>query len=122
MEDIFVYSIGKNPEEVIEGLKELRAAKSVWVKYHIAKAKFERGECEFEDVPAYNPREVDDLGAKFPRAAAFLEAERWSFTGTPIKVRLGTIACERLLNGEDPDTVLNDMSRGLDAFYMAQEG
>lgn len=121
MEDVFVYNVGKKPVE-IEGLAEIKAATAAWVNYHQAKMEFERGEREYEDVPAYNPREVDELKAKYPRAAAYLEADRWSHSSVPIKARLGSIACERLLAGEDYNTVLDDMSKGLDAFYLAQEG
>lgn len=119
MED---YNAGKKPEEVIEGLAEIRAAITAWVNYHQAKAEFERGLRDFADVPVYDHREVDTLRAKYPRAATYLEAERWARSGVPIKSRLGTRACERLLAGEDYNTVLEDMSKGLDAFYLAQEG
>lgn len=120
MEDIFVYDAGKKPVE-IEGLSEIKAATTAWVNYHQAKTEFERGDRDFEDMPAYIPGELEALRAKYPRAAAYLEAERWSFSGVPIKVRLGTRACERLLDGEDPHAVLDDMSKELDAFYLAQQ-
>ena len=119
MED---YNAGKKPEDVIEGLAEIRAAITAWVNYHQAKAEFERGLRDFADVPAYDPRKVDALKAKYPRAAAYLEAERWVKSSVFVKVRLGTRACERILAGEDYNTVLDDMTKGLDAFYLAQEG
>ena len=121
MEDIFIYDTGKKPEEIIEGLAEIRAATTAWVNYHQAKVEFERGCRDYEDMPAYIPGELEALRAKYPRAAAYLEAERWSFSGVPIKVRLGTRACKILLIGEDHDAVLDDMSKGLDAFYLAQQ-
>lgn len=125
MEDIFVYDVGKKPED-IEGLAEIRAAKKelfyAGIKYHKAKTLFERGEIDFEAVPIPDRSEVEALIAKYPRAAAYLEAERWSGSSEPIKVRLGSRACERILDGEDCNTVLEDISKGLDAFYMAQEG
>ena len=64
---------------------------------------------------------IRDLEKKYPRAAAYLEAERWIYSGNPIKVRLGSRAMEKILNGEDPYAVLDEMSKGLDAFNMAQE-
>lgn len=128
MEDKLVYVTTEQIEErkakvaAIEGLAEIRAAIKGWVNYHQAKTQFERGEIDFEDVPAYNPGEVDALKKKYPRAAAYLEAERWIYSGNPVKVRLAGRALEKILDGEDPEAVIQEMSKGLDAFYMAQEG
>lgn len=128
METNFVYMTPAQIEErkakiaAIEGLEEIKAATAAWVNYHQAKMEFERGEREFEDVPAHNPGEIDELKKKYPRAAAYLEAERWICSGNPIKVRLGSRAMEKLLDGEDPYAVLDEMSKALDAFNMAQEG
>ena len=118
MEEVFVYRV----DPPIEGVAEIRAARAASVNYHQAKMEFERGEREYEQVPKNNPGEVDALRKKYPRAAAYLEAERWASTGDPIKVRLGTRGMEKIQNGEDPDEVLAYMSRELDAFRMAQEG
>lgn len=125
MEDILEYKIydteeQKKPEEIIEGLAELRAAIKNRSAYFQAKMRFERG--ELVDMPAYRSGEIQELEKKYPRASVYLEAERWVSTKTPIKVRLGTIAKEKILNGEDPEAVIQEMSRGLDAFYLAQEG
>ena len=106
----------------IEGLEELKAAYKAWIDYHQAKMEFERGEREFEDVPAYNTCEVATLRTKYPRAAAYLDAEQWISTGVPIKVRLGSRAMEKILDGEDPAAALDEMRKGRDAFYTAQEG
>lgn len=118
MEEVFVYRV----DPPIEGLDELKAARSAWVDYHQAKTEFERGEREYEDMPEYNPGEYAALVKKYPRADAYLEAERWISTGEPIKVRLGTRGKEKILNGEDPYAVLAYMNRELAAFNMAQEG
>ena len=128
MEDKFVYMTDEQIAErrakvaAIEGLAEIRAATAAWVNYHSAKTEFERGNIDFEDVPAYNPNELSDLRKKYPRAAAYLEAERWIYSQNPVKVRLAAKALEKLLDGEDPEAVIQEMSRGLDAFNMAQEG
>ena len=118
MEEVYQYRV----DPPIEGLAEIRAARAASVNYHQAKMEFERGERDYEDVPANNPGEVDALRKKYPRAAAYLEAERWLSTGDPIKVRLGTRGMEKILNGEDPEVVIQEMSRELDVFRMAQEG
>lgn len=128
METNFVYMTADQIEErkakiaAIEGLEEIKAATVACMKYHRAKMEFERGEREFEDVPANPNREIDDLRKKYPRAVAYLEAERWIGAADPVKVRLGSRAMEKILDGEDPYAVLDEMSKGLDAFYMAQEG
>ena len=118
MEEVFVYRV----DPPIEGLAEIRAARAASVNYHQAKMEFERGERDYEDVPEYNPGEYAALVKKYPRADAYLEAERWISTGDPIKVRLGSCGKEKILNGEDPYAVLAYMNRELDVFRMAQEG
>lgn len=128
MEEYEVYMTEEQIQErrakvdAIEGLEEITAATAAWANYHQAKTRFERGEIEFEDVPPYNPDELSDLRKKYPRAAAYLETERWISTENPIKVRLGSCAMEKILDGEDPYVVLDEMSKALDAFNMAQEG
>lgn len=128
MEDKFVYMTDEQIEErkakvaAIEGLAEIRAATAAWVNYHRAKTEFERGNIDFEDVPAYNPNELSDLKKKYPRAAAYLEAERWIYSQDPVKVRLSARALEKILDGEDPEATIREMRSGLDAFYLAQQG
>lgn len=128
MEDKYVYMTNEQIEErkaqvaAIEGLAEIRAAIKAWVNYHEAKMEFERGDRDFDDVPAHKPGDVDALKKKYPRAAAYLEAEHWIYSGNPVKVRLGSRAMDKLLDGEAPETVMQYMSLSLDAFNMAQEG
>lgn len=103
----------------IEGLAELRAAYKRWVAYHQAKTLFERG--ELVELPAYRPGEIQELEKKYPRAAAYREAERWIYSGNPVKVRLAARALEKILDGQNPEDVIQEMSKGLDAFYLAQQ-
>ena len=93
----------------IEGLAELRAAQADLSKAGI-------------DDLADKLQTRDELWAKYPRAAAYTEAERWIYSGDPVKVRLASRALEKILDGEDPEAVIQEMSRALDAFYLAQEG
>ena len=122
MEEIFECRVSKpmKPED-IEGMAEIEAAYAASFRYHRAKTAFERGELDFEDVPRNNPGEIQEMERKYPRAAAYRKAEQWTRSGEPIKVRLGNQACVRLLNGEDCNTVLEDMRRELDAFNLAQQ-
>ena len=116
MEDKFVYMTPEQIEErkakiaAIEGLAELSHA-----SYAISNAVFA------DDIlnKLYKHRE---LRAKYPRAAAYLEAEQWISTEDPIKVRLGSRAMEKILDGEDPEAVILEMQGGLDAFNLAQQG
>lgn len=117
MEEKFVYMTDEQIAErkakvaAIEGLAELRAA--------IGATNTVVG--DFDKVSDHL-RDIDEMRAAFPRAAAYLEAERWIYSGDPVKVRLAARALEKLLDGEDPKTVIQEMSRALDAFYLAQEG
>ena len=117
METKFVYmtvdqiEVRKAKIAAIEGLADIRAA--------IDATKYVVGD---RDKVREHLRDLDEMRAAFPRAAAYLEAEQWIATEDPIKVRLGSRAMEKILNGEDPEAVLDEMSQGLDAFNMAQGG
>jgi hypothetical protein len=117
MEDKFVYmtvdqvEVRKAKVAAIEGLADIRAA--------IDATKYVVGDL---DKTRDHLRDLDEMRAAFPRAAAYLEAERWIATENPVKVRLGSRAMEKILNGEDPEAVIQEMSKGLDAFYLAQQG
>ena len=106
----------------IEGLTELRAAVKDWAIFLNAKAAFDRGEIGIEAVPAYDHSKVEALEKKYPRAAAYLEAEKWIYSQNPVKVRLASRALEKIIDGEDPEAVIQEMRQGLDAFFLAQEG
>lgn len=128
METKDVYMTAEQVEELqakvdaIEGVAELKAAYRARYDYFQAKAELERGDRDIEDMPVYNWKELNALEKKYPRAVAFLEAERWATSSEPIKARLGSKACQRIIDGEDYTTVLEDMKRGMEAFNMAQEG
>lgn len=128
MEENVVFMTAEQIEErrakvaAIEGLAELRAAIKDRNAHFRAKIHFERGEIGIDAVPTYKPGEVEALEKKYPRAAAYLEAERWIYSQNPVKVRLASRAFEKILDGEDPETIILEMSSGLDAFFLAQEG
>lgn len=128
MEEKYVYMTAEQIQErkakvaAIEGLAELRAAIKDRNAHFRAKIHFERGEIGIDAVPTYKPGEVEALEKKYPRAAAYLEAERWIYSENPVKIRLASRALEKILDGEDPEAVILEMSRAHDAFYLAQEG
>ena len=116
MEEKYVYMTTEQIEErkakvaAIEGLAELRHA-----SYAISNAVF-------ADQILNKLNKHRELRAKYPRAAAYLEAEQWIYSEDPVKVRLAARALEKILDGEDPEAVIQEMSQGLDAFCLAQEG
>lgn len=116
MEDKFVYMTAEQIEErkakvaAIEGLAEIQAT--------IADC---RNAVFAEDI-IDKIYKLGELRAKYPRADAYLEAGRWIHSSNPVKVRLGSRAMEQILDGEDPEAAILEMSKGLDAFYLAQEG
>ena len=126
MESNFVYMTTEQIEDrkakiaAIEGLAEIDAAIKESIDYHQAKMEYERGDRDFDDIPKYNPNLVSDLRKQYPRAAAYMEAELWIRNGDPIKVRLGSRAMEKILDGADHTDVLDEMRQGLDAFNLAQ--
>lgn len=76
-----------------------------------------------EDIFVYNPdSKPGAVEGSEEIQTAILTAKRWANSSEPIMVRLGKQAQKRLLDGDDPDTVLNDMRASLDAFKLAQEG
>jgi hypothetical protein len=115
MEEKYVYMTAEQIEDrrakvaAIEGLAELRAAQADCRN---------AGPDDLRD----KIQKSDELRAKYPRAAAYLEAERWIYSANPVKVRLASRALEKILDGEDPEAVILEMSRAHDAFYLAQEG
>ena len=115
MEDKFVYMTPEQIEErkakiaAIEGLDELRAA--------IDDANNAEADAFMDKF-----RKYDELRVKYPRARAYLLAERMISTEIPIEVRMGSRAMEKILDGEDPEAVVHEMRQGLYAFYLAQQG
>lgn len=53
--------------------------------------------------------------------AAYSEAAQWAKSDEPKKASLGFAACEKILAGEDPGKVLEEMENGYRAFCLAQE-
>lgn len=115
MEEKYVYMTAEQIQErkakvaAIEGLAEIRAA--------LADCRNASPDDLWDKT-----QKSDELRAKYPRAAAYLEAERWIYSENPVKVRLGSRALEKIIDGEDPEAVILEMSKGLDAFFLAQEG
>ena len=66
--------------------------------------------------------DTTELEQKYPRAAAYLKAQKWSWDKEPKKAALGKQAMDRILDGDDPAVVLEEMESSWAAFLVAQEG
>ena len=123
MEDIFVYKVNPasvKPGAIIEGIDEIQNIVMAWRCYDQGRKDYWDG---LQDTMPEKPKEgVQEVEKRYPVASAYLYAEEWVDSREPIKIRLGKQAQLRLLDGDDPDTVLNDMRASLDAFKLAQEG
>jgi len=99
-----------DPLNVIEGYKELKAAYADVGRYHM---EFDRMmEDEGNDGARLpNPVKIDpkELAKKYPRAEAYIEAERYSNAGHYAKTAAGEKAKKRIIAGEDYTAVLADM-------------
>lgn len=94
--------------KAIEGLEEIRAAKYEIERWH---SDFnEWFECEndvtFRSKPKHN---IKSLYAKYPRAAAYLQAEGYYLSSNYAKSSAGEKALEKIINGEDYTQAIAEM-------------
>lgn len=59
---------------------------------------------------------------KHPRESAYVKAKEWSLDQEPKKAALGKQAMDRILDGDDPAVVLEEMESSWNAFQVAQGG
>lgn len=97
--------------QAIEGLEEIRKAEADWEEYH---ARFMEA-FGHEDAAVRQARMVKptadpvDLKKKYPRAAAYLLAESYAFSGNYEKAAAGRKAKEKILNGESFEAAIAEM-------------
>lgn len=94
--------------ESIEGLVELQKAISDWVSYNNAMSRYIERDC-IGTVPVKPAITVDELSEKYPRASAYIKADRWSYSSHYYKASCGKRAKEAILNGENYEDVISDM-------------
>lgn len=99
----------------IPGLKEIKAAKEDLENWHY------EWEDSFRDVGGLGVRpkpqyDFEELYKKYPRANAYLKAEAYSCAANYAKASAGKKALERVINGEDCDTVLSEMEAEWSAY------
>ena len=101
--------------EAIPGLKEIRAAREDLKRWH------DEFEDSFRDVGGMGVRpkpqyDFEELYRKYPRASAYLKAEAYSRAANYAKASAGKKALERIINGEECDTVLSEMEAEWSAY------
>ena len=116
-EEVFAYQI-RSTDIPIEGLLELRRAIAAWDSYRIQRREYMEG--DIHTLPRRPEVSVGALTEQYPRAAAYLKAERWHESASFKKSALGKRAMDRIVAGEDHNVVLDDMKRAWDAFRVAQ--
>jgi hypothetical protein len=93
----------------IEGLEELQKAIADEENYHYQiERRFENESLSSFGIakPATSSK---DLAVRYPRAAAYLKADKWSDSENINKRSAGKKALEKIINGEDHEKVLADM-------------
>lgn len=78
----------------------------------------------FKDVGGLGVRpkpsyDFDELYKKYPRAAAYLKAESFEYSHNYEKSSIGKRAKERIINGEDHETVIRQMDQEWEAYCDA---
>jgi len=93
----------------IEGLAELQAAIDAEANYHHEVNRRFEDEALSSIMPARPKVNAEDVAAKYPRAAAYIKAENWTYASNHAKNAAGRKALERIINGEDYEQVLAEM-------------
>jgi hypothetical protein len=93
----------------IEGLTELQNAIDRWERYHYEFQRRMQNENLSSSLPKVPTEQISDVAKKFPRAAAYLKAESYYDASHYAKSAAGRKAVERIINGEDYNTVINEM-------------
>ncbi len=100
----------------IEGLKELKEVIRSWARYD---AEFERrmnDECLSSIAPKKPVVTVDEVSAKYPRAAAYIKAENMSYASNYTKSECGREALEKIINGYDYNEALKEADEKWSAY------
>lgn len=88
--------------------------------YDLMAAIVEKAENDLDSVRC--DQKIAELEKKYPRAAVYLKAQDWKWSPDMRQSVLGCAAIERVLNGDDPAAVLEEMESKWAAFQLAQEG
>ena len=93
----------------IPGLAEIRKAVADIDKWHREFNKsFERG-CGGLGVRPKPKYDLESMKKQYPRAAAYLYAEGYSFAANYAKAAAGRKALEKIIDGDDPEIAIKEM-------------
>lgn len=106
--------------DAIEGLREIHDAKEAWSRYHDAFNRMMEDQDNDGACPPTRPTvSVEELNAKYPRAAAYIKAENYSCAANYAKSSAGRKALEKIINGEDYAQAIADMEAEWSAYCDA---
>ncbi len=101
--------IGVENAEKIKGLNELENAINAWSNYYRERERRWEDEALSSFLPAEPEADIEELKAKYPRAAAYIRAENYRYASHYAKAAAGKRAMERITAGEDHDMVIAEM-------------
>ena len=94
----------------VPGLEELRAARA---HDEAQRDRFSRsvysGSGRLQGNPSSNT--AAEVAKKYPRAAAYLHAESWSYASNDVKASLGTAAKNQIASGKSYKSAISEMER-----------
>lgn len=92
----------------IDGLEELRKCYAAWDAYYSDCGRWVANKgCS--NPPKKPDVTVDELEERYPWAKTYLEAVTYSFSRNETMSSIGEKAVKRILEGEDQDTVIEEM-------------
>lgn len=94
--------------EAIEGLVQLQTAITDWNEYNNAMSRYIERDCTGK-APSKPKKTVDELSREYPKAAAYIKADRWSYSRHYYKSTCGQRAKEEILNGRNYEEAIEDM-------------
>lgn len=96
----------------IEGLQEIRDAYHAADRYRAAFERMMDDEANDGVFPPTRPTaDIPALLEKYPRAAAYLEAERYSMAAHYVKAAAGRKAIDAIIDGEDYQAAIAAMEK-----------
>lgn len=100
--------------EAIEGLEELKDIRAEWENY---RDEFDQAmEAGNGYTPSKPEEKVEDVAKRYPRAAAYLKAEDYSYASHYAKASAGRKALERIINGENHEQAIAEMEAEFTAY------
>ena len=103
----------------IDGLREYEAVLDAWEEYAYSYQRYITSGA-IGKAPVKPAVTADDLAVKYPRAAAYFACKEYQYSENPQKSAAGSKALERILNGEDHETVLREMKKEWDEYVLSR--